>query len=200
MLINSFVHYAGQLNCSLCKICDINALTSGICMPGGTRDVVNCSCNAGYEGNGVSCELCSNKTINWLTNNCLNVNRSFVEKIIKQRGKAVEWCQAPSGTACTYEFPSYRAIFSAGNTTLSESLASGQFLVSSVTPALAAQAMNMAFSKNAGGSGVSCTITADGSSCNGVIALLAVPGLLLSTVPGHCIQCFKHSYQMTGQH
>ena len=164
-------------------------------MAGGTRDVVNCSCNAGYVGNGISCELCSNKTINWLTSNCLDVNRSFVEYAIKKRGKVVGWCQAPSGTACTYNFPSYRAVFSAGNATLSQSIASGQFLVSSVTPALAAQVMNLAFSKNAGGSGVSCTITANGSTCDGVIPLLAVPGLLLSTEPGYLIDSSQRPFQ-----
>jgi hypothetical protein len=181
--------YAGQRNCSLCKVCDDNAETFGSCLEGGSRDLVNCSCNAGYVGNGVSCTLCANKTKTWLMDNCLDVNQSYIEYSIRKRGKAVDWCDVPNITACTYSFPSYRAVFSAGNATLSQSIASGQFLASVVTPALASQIMNAAFSKNVGSEGAACTITAEGSSCSGVVPLLAVPGLLISTTPG--IMCYS---------
>ena len=44
--------------CSMCKICHPNAATTVSCVMGSTADVVECSCNAGYAGNGLTCLPC----------------------------------------------------------------------------------------------------------------------------------------------
>ena len=43
----------------------------------------------------------------------------------------------------------------------------------------------MAAGRNAGSGGL-CSLTAAGAACAGAVPLLAVPGLLIETVPGVC--------------
>ena len=46
----------GTVPCTQCKTCDSNATRSGSCPPGtGPADGINCQCNRGYNGNGISC-------------------------------------------------------------------------------------------------------------------------------------------------
>ena len=46
--------------CSPCKVCGLQATTSGTpCNGGYPYDSVACTCNGGYYGNGVQCNLCS---------------------------------------------------------------------------------------------------------------------------------------------
>jgi hypothetical protein len=127
--------------------------------------------------------LCADATITWLTNNCRNVSKSYVEATIKNRSRVVEWCNAPNTTACKSSFPTFRVLYSAGNSALSLQVASGKFLTSTIDATFATKIMNAAFSKNVGGQG-NCAITPSGSVCGGIVPLLAVPGLLISTTPG----------------
>jgi len=41
-----------------CKICHSNATTYGSCPYGSSRDNINCTCNAGFYGNGTACAPC----------------------------------------------------------------------------------------------------------------------------------------------
>ena len=46
----------GMADCQACKLCDPNAATAGSCAAGtGPSDPVVCSCNLGYNGDGVNC-------------------------------------------------------------------------------------------------------------------------------------------------
>ena len=51
--------HTGQVLCSKCTSCHLNATSSGLgCPAGSPADDVTCSCNAGFFGNGVNCSLC----------------------------------------------------------------------------------------------------------------------------------------------
>lgn len=46
----------GTEPCMSCKVCDSNAVTTGTCLSGtGQSDAVQCTCNAGFAGDGIFC-------------------------------------------------------------------------------------------------------------------------------------------------
>ena len=58
---------SGSAQCSPCKICDPHAITTTACIAGSSVDTVECTCNAGYWGNGLKCLLCTVCDINAVT-------------------------------------------------------------------------------------------------------------------------------------
>ncbi len=57
--IDTYTNMTGSTACLSCSICDINANYTQKCLTASTSDNVVCACNAGYSGNGFSCQLCS---------------------------------------------------------------------------------------------------------------------------------------------
>jgi hypothetical protein len=129
----------------------------------------------------VACDWCPADA--WLLDTCDGASQPLISAAFPPDG-GLGWCHSPTASACTYGFPSSRAIYAAGDDALAAALASAEFAPASLSLGEARQIIAASFRKHASGFGVPCTVAANGSSCSGSTALLAVPGLLIKTVPG----------------
>jgi hypothetical protein len=103
----------------------------------------------------------------------------------------VALCCADCIQNCTVPF--YLLLFSAGNEDAALALASAAFAPAALTRAESGSLMRRAFSRHAAGLSVPCQVTSIRSSCNGAASLLAVPGLLVKTMPGKSLSIRTNS-------
>jgi hypothetical protein len=177
-------YYGDGVTCTACKICDSRATYSGSCLAGGRSDAITCTCNLGYVGSGISCTLCPTQA--WILDNCVGSSLPLIDTQLYAGGN-VQWCNDQTYPMCITNFPSERAVYIAGDDNAALNLAASFFIPTALSLSSAAKIISASFRKHAAGFGSPCTVSAAGSSCEGVISLLAVPGLLIKTVPGEII-------------
>jgi hypothetical protein len=174
-------YYGDGVTCSACKTCDKNATTSGSCLAGRDLDEITCTCNLGFVGSGKSCALCPAQT--WILDYCVGSSRELIDTKLYAGGN-VQWCNNQIYPMCIANFQSERALYIAGDDSAALTLAASTFLPSTVSLPFSAKIISTSFRRHAAGFGSPCTVSTAGSLCEGVISLLAVPGLLIKTVPG----------------
>ncbi len=175
--------YGNGLLCNPCKQCDAQASTTGLCSAGTVVDTIACNCKLGFRGNGTWCRLCPAET--WILNFCVGSNISAMDSNL-YRGSFVEWCDTSTYEICTPNYPESRAMFltaSEGDSALL-AVATSSFTPTKFELSQSLRIFLSAFRKRAAGFGIACNITAKGTSCAGPATLVAVPGLLMQTVPG----------------
>lgn len=179
--------YGDGSKCSPCRSCDLSAKFLTSCNAGSPEDTVSCSCNIGFKGDGFSCTPCANKTLDWLYSFCAGANTSLVERYIIAPGINYDICTVPTEKPCApgVIFSAERAVFSAGDDTLSQTTALAPFKPAALDLGTSRRIVLAAFRKRAAGFGTRCQVDGNGGySCDGAVPLLAVPGLLMWTVPG----------------
>jgi hypothetical protein len=72
----------GQSACTRCTICPPNAWASG-CSAGSTADSSECSCNAGFYGDGFNCNACKLCDIHAKTTNACS-GRGILDTVVCQ--------------------------------------------------------------------------------------------------------------------
>ncbi len=176
--------------CLPCKLCDINATTTGACSGSGSSDLVSCTCNKGYTGNGVSCSACYGPTASWLTNFCQGVDQGKVTAAIQSNTAITDWCTLPNvKSPCESSFSTSKATFFAGNASYSLQVAGSPFVPAAISASQSKEIMSAAFKRFRASNADSCTATDKGVSCRDQVALLAVPGLLVKSTRGQFHIC-----------